>query len=280
MPELPEVETSRRILENALVGKRINLVEVADDSIVLKNQPASAISSILEGGLVTSAGRKGKFWWLEVEGRGAVLGHLGMSGALADLTPNDVRMVNYQNVKVDPDAHRPRFLKLWIESEEGRKIAMVDGRRLSRLWTAKDVQADTQVAALGPDAFTDLPLEDEFASKFNKRKAPIKALLLNQAIVSGIGNYLADEILYRAEIAPARLGSQISSDEYGRLRRAVEEIVGVAVNAEADFERFPKEWLFHVRWGGGRGEEFHLGQPLVRETIGGRTTAWVPSKQK
>jgi len=280
VPELPEVESSRRILERALLGRRIVRAEVANDPIVLKGAPAEALEGRLLGATVTGLGRKGKFWWIELGDRGAVLGHLGMSGAVVDLTPGDVRMVNYQNVKVDPNADRPRFLKLWLETEEGRRVAMVDGRRLARLWTAESPEQDSQVAALGRDVYGDLPDPGELKAILGRRKAPIKALLLNQTLLAGIGNYLADEILYRARIAPGRTGNLIDASEFESLHRAIREIVDLAVDVDADYERFPADWLFHVRWGGGRGEEFHLGQPLVRETIGGRTTAWVPSIQR
>ena len=115
---------------------------------------------------------------------------------------------------------------------------------------------------------------------FERRKAPIKALLLDQRILSGIGNWIADEALYHARIAPARTASSLSSAELSALRRAIHYVVKTAVDAGADETRYPKGWMFHHRWGGARGVEKIGGKHIVRDTVGGRTTAWVPGLQK
>lgn len=108
----------------------------------------------------------------------------------------------------------------------------------------------------------------------------MKAVLLDQSVFAGVGNYIADEVLYHAEIAPKRHGSSLTPDEVTALHAAIQRVIGHAVEVDADYERFPEEWLFHHRWGGKKGAEQIGAHAIVRETVGGRTTAWVPTIQR
>jgi formamidopyrimidine-DNA glycosylase len=230
---------------------------------------------------VKGVGRRGKFFWIEFEDGGALMGHLGMSGAVYDISSDETHGVSYRESKimrVDAEGE-PRFLKLRLESGK-HKVVITDARRLGRLLLVDDVLADKTYKSLGPDAKADLWPKQEFFKRTIKRKVPIKALLLNQSFLAGIGNYLADEILYEARIAPARLASSLSDKECGALHDAIVSIIKTAVSVNADYEKFPEDWLFHHRWGGSRGSERIGGQEIRRDTVGGRTTAWVPSRQK
>ena len=286
MPELPEVESACRLIRHALVGQEISAVELVPDAIVFMATPPEAIVAAMVGRTLQEVCRKGKYWWLSFGSAPYVIGHLGMTGSLTDLTPGADAPTGYLRrgherfSTVREVTDRPRFLKLMIESREGSKIAFTDGRRLARMWLSDDPLKDPRIQKLGFDAFNELPSKADMEKLLLKRKAPLKAVLLDQGLFAGIGNYLADEILYQAKIAPNRHGTSLTSAEVGKLRKAIVSILETAVGVDADYEQFPPSWLFHHRWGGKSGSEMIDGRSIVRETIGGRTTAWVPQIQK
>lgn len=281
MPELPEVESVCRLMRRVIEGKRIVRVEVMPDEIVLSGHPPEAVEAALVGNTVTGVGRHGKFWWLSLEGEGpTVFGHLGMSGWIRELDTEGRRLHSHGNAPIFDAEGRPRFLKLLIEVEGGGKVAFTDSRRFARLWLGESPEMDKQVKRLGPDAHLGLPTTEELIRRLAKRKAPIKAVLLDQTAFAGIGNWIADEVLYQAGIAPKRLASSLSPVEVAALRNSIENVLAHAVDVDADYTQFPDEWLFHHRWGGGKGAELVQGQEIIRETVGGRTTAWVPERQK
>lgn len=280
MPELPEVETVCRIMRRVLVGHKIVDVEVAEDSIVMTGFPPEAVAAALSCRTVKEVGRKGKFWWIDTGEPPVVFGHLGMAGWIRELGAFTTRLKEHGRQPLDDEQGRPRFLKLLITTEEGRRISFTDGRRLGRIWLGESPDKDKRVQQLGPDALNELPKGEAFKALFHKRNAPIKALLLDQHILSGLGNWLADEVLYRARIAPQRPASSLSDAELSKLRKSILDILKFAVDAGADETKYPDDWMFHHRWGGGRGVERIKGKPIVRQTVGGRTTAWVPGVQK
>lgn len=279
MPELPEVETVRRVMERVLSGKTIASVELPEDPILLEKRPAQPFREALSGAFVEKIGRRGKYWWLELRDRPTIFGHLGMTGWIRELGADTIRLKEHGSAPLDDESGRPRFLRLMLEAEDGRKIAFTDGRRLGRMWMADSPDADPRVAKLGPDVWTEMPSVADLAQKVLRKRAPIKAILLDQAIFAGVGNWIADEALYQARIAPQRLGASLSMDELARLREVLWKIVDHAVEVGADEKHYPEDWLFHVRWGGAKGADVILGRTIVRETIGGRTTAWVPDLQ-
>ncbi len=281
VPELPEVESCCRLLRRTLGGKRIASVLTPPDAIVMGATPPEAFRAAIEGRALAHVGRKGKYWWLDFGEAPVVFGHLGMSGWVRVVDPSDdgVRLHSHGKARIYGDDGLPRFLKLLLTAEDGTRVAMTDGRRLARLWLGDSPEADPRVAALGRDAYDDLPTEEEMAALWARSAAPIKALLLDQRRVTGIGNWIADEVLYRARIAPMRRAKTLTPPEWAALRGSIEGVLELAVAVEADYERFPPEWLFHQRWGGSRGSDAVEGRAIIRETVGGRTTAWVPGLQ-
>jgi formamidopyrimidine-DNA glycosylase len=270
-------------MRSVLQNKKIIGAEVVPDEIVLSGHAPEEVQAALLGRTVTEIGRKGKYWWLEFADMPRVYGHLGMAGWIREVPPQgtsvkEFRLREHGEAPLYDETGRPRFLKLMLTAEDGRRIAFTDSRRFARLWLGNET--DPRVGKLGRDAYDDLPTAKELAAIFAKRKAPIKAVLLDQAVFAGIGNWIADEVLFQARIAPARLGNTLKPKEVAALRDALTQVVGHAVAVEADYERFPEDWMFHVRWGGDKGAEIISGHPIVRETIGGRTTAWVPKLQR
>lgn len=280
MPELPEVESVCRVMRRVMKGKRIVKAEVVPDDIMLSGISPDVIQAAIVGRKVVDVGRKGKYWWIELDEQPWLFGHLGMSGWIRELGTESMRLHSHGDRPLDDADGRPRFLKLLIEVEGGGKIAFTDGRRLGRLWLAPSAEEDRHLAKLGFDAFSELPPAKELHAKIVRRKVPIKALLLDQGMFAGVGNYLADEILYQAHISPKRLANSLNEEETTALHDAIQKILKHAVKVDADYKKFPESWLFHHRWGGNRGAGHVDGKEIVRETVGGRTTAWVPEIQK
>jgi formamidopyrimidine-DNA glycosylase len=280
MPELPEVETVCRVMRRALVGKKIAEVEVVPDTIIFGATPPEAIRGALEGRKVKAIGRKGKTWWIEMDSPPVLFGHLGMSGWVRELGEATVRLREHGNAPLDDENGRPRFLKLLITAEDGTRVSLTDARRLARVWLGEDLAKSAKLKKLGPDAKDQLPKGKAFGDLFRKRSAPIKALLMDQAILSGLGNWLADEVLYQSKIAPKRAASSLSDKEFDRLRGAIVEVLDIAVEAGADSKKYPDTWLFHHRWEGKRGPDSIGKHKIMKEPVGGRTTAWVPAVQK
>lgn len=280
MPELPEVETVCRVMRRALLGKKIKEVEVVPDNIIFGAAPTQAIQKAMVGKTVKGIGRRGKTWWIEFTDPPVLFGHLGMSGWIRELGTDTVRLKEHGDAPLDDENGRPRFLKMLITATDGTRVSFTDARRLGRVWLGESPAKDAKVKKLGPDALDELPPAKDFENLFKKRIAPIKALLMDQHILSGIGNWVADEVLYHAKIAPARAASSLSSAEYSALRKTILQVLQTSVEVGADSEKFPTNWLFHHRWGGSRGSERIGKHDIKRDTVGGRTTAWVPDVQK
>jgi formamidopyrimidine-DNA glycosylase len=281
MPELPEVETVCRVIRHAVVGRRIMRVDVVRDPIVFGGVSSATIDQALVRRTVRGVGRRGKFFWLTLSGAGPVVfGHLGMSGWVREVGAEGTRLHGHGEAPFDDAQGRPRFLKLGVHTRDGHGFVLTDPRRLGRVWLGVSPETDARVRRLGRDAFDDLPSESELLAMFGRRRIPIKAVLLDQGALAGIGNWIADEVLYQSRISPKRSAASLVASEVKLLRRAIRSVLARAVAVGANHERFPKSWLFEHRWGGARGSDQIAGASIVREEVGGRTTAWVPSRQR
>lgn len=281
MPELAEVETVCRLMRRCLEGKKITNVEVVSDPLVFSKQSKRNIEEAFEGRVVRAIGRRGKTFWISMKGPGpTVYGHLGMSGWIREVGKEGVRLQGHGDAPFDDETGRPRFLKLLLEVRGGHGIAFTDPRRLGRMWLGEEPETEPRMKRLGRDAFDDLPKVDELMKMFGRRHIAIKAVLLDQSVLAGIGNWLADEVLYQSKIAPQRIAAELDKTRVAALRRAIVSVVGHAVKVGADAERYPKNWLFDHRWGGARGSQRIGRHAIRRDEVGGRTTAWVPTVQK
>jgi formamidopyrimidine-DNA glycosylase len=245
MPELPEAERAREALERHALGR---VVADADDSdsYVCRPWPPGGLREALVGHRVTGVDRVGK--QLLVETDGPVLGlHLGMSGSLRFDDPE------------------PRFKRFALAFTDGGTMILRDPRRLGR------VTLDPARGRLGPDAL-EVTLE-RFRDLVGRSRAPVKARLLNQQALAGVGNLLADEALWRAGIDPRRRGVDLDPDELARLRRAVRAAIRGAMKAGG---------TGHGAFARSRA----LGicprhrSPLSTAKVSGRTTRWCPIDQR
>jgi formamidopyrimidine-DNA glycosylase len=268
MPELPEVETARRELERAAVGRLIARVAAVDDRIVFHGVTARRFGSTLRGRRIEAVRRRGKHLWFVLDQRPFPAFHFGMTGGFDILAGAEAG---------DP---RHRFWKAELGLDDGTRLVFHDVRRFGRVRLQKDPEAEPPMSLLGFDPLLGLPPPVELARLLARRRAPLKAVLLDQSLFAGVGNWIADEVLYQARLSPHRLASSLSLDEVRRLRERLHSVVTRAVDVGARSERFPRTWLFHHRWGRVRDARTGRDEAIVHDTVGGRTTAWVPAVQR
>ena len=270
MPELPEVETTVRGLTPVLQGQR--LVSVEPRRADLRKAIPADLRQRLTGATVTALGRRAKYGLIDTDRGDTLIFHLGMSGRWR-VDPGEVELHDH----------------LLIETEAGRRLALNDPRRfgfLDLLPTA-DLAGYPPFAAMGPEPLGPALTPDYLRAALAGRAAPIKAMLLDQRIVAGLGNIYVCEALHRARIAPNRAAGRIALP---RLERLVEAIRAVLLDAIAaggstlrDFAHpdgalgyFSKQFLVYGR----EGEPCACGGSVRRRVEAGRSTFWCPSCQK
>jgi formamidopyrimidine-DNA glycosylase len=277
VPELPEVEAARRLALRVAVGRRITDVSCTEDPIVFAGVSPARFRRALRGRRVLAARRHGKHMWLELDRRPWPCLHFGMTGGLHAPWRRGVHLKAY-GARHPAEVWPPRFTRLMLEFDDGGQLIYADARRLGRIRLRHDPQREPPISLLGFDAFRDLPPLAEFRALLRQRGAPIKAVLLDQTFAAGVGNWIADEVLYQARIDPRRRARALSDEAMGRLRAKLRHVVATSVRALNDSDRYPRSWLFHVRWD--RGVPTARGERIRHDTIGGRTTAWVPAVQR
>jgi formamidopyrimidine-DNA glycosylase len=264
VPELPEAESARAVVERSALRRRIVAVDDTD-SYVCRPHPPGEIAAALVGTELTAAHRRGKTLWFDT-GSGPVLGiHLGMSGkiVIADADGTEVDGGDHWEFgRVPGDFRWSRFA---LTFADGGALRLVDPRRLGR------IRLDPRLDALGPDAAT--VSAAGFTAALGTGHAPIKARLLDQHVLAGVGNLLADEILWRAAVNPARPVDELTGPDRTRLHRSLRGTIGDALR-DGGVHTLPL--VPHRRPGGHCPRD---GAVLVRGTVGGRTTFWCPTHQ-
>ena len=258
MPELPEVETYRRFFAEHAAGRTVRSVDVLDPAIV-RNDTAPAVDGALRGHRFGEPRRHGK--WLLCPASGPVLlFHFGMTG---DLVWSGQ----------EPERHRHDRLALVFDDGELRYRNM---RKLGGVWLAHDeAELNDLIGDLGPDALD--VARREFLDRLSRRRGGVKAALMDQGFVAGVGNLLADEILWQARIHPRHRIEDLDAASRARLFRTLHRVLGVAVD-EFDYLESRKGWLNHVR-GEPDARCPRCRTPLSRVTVAGRTTYLCPACQ-
>ena len=211
MPELPEVETVKNELLPRVVGHRITGVTLCWEEIV-KEPSAEEFRSRIAGQEITGITRQGKYLIIGLSGDDLLIVHLRMTGSL---------------IVGRNSSEPPKFTRATIHLDNDTSIFFRDPRKFGVMWLAKDTNdIDSK---LGPE-----PLEADFtpevlAERLAKRTAPIKALLLDQKFIAGIGNMYADEALFAAGIHPQRAGGSLSQEEIERLHGNIRRILWAAI---------------------------------------------------
>jgi formamidopyrimidine-DNA glycosylase len=273
MPELPEVETVARGLRTVLPGRRILSVRLGKTDFI--DDPA-ALEQTLPGSRIIAVRRHGKFLVLDLErasagdGRPSLLIHLGMTGQLV-VCPSEAPVIPHTHVLVPLD--------------DGRELRYTDVRRFGRMRIVEDGDHKSTLGELGIDPLE--ATEEEFSSKLRGRHARIKALLLDQRVLRGMGNIYTDESLWRAHIHPARLGSTLKPAELRNLHRAVRAVLleairlrGSSISDYVDSEGQRGEFQLRHRVYQRTGKKcFRCRTKIRRAIVAGRGTHFCPRCQ-
>jgi formamidopyrimidine-DNA glycosylase len=260
MPELPEVETFRRYLDNTSLHQRITNVEVPD-AYVFKRVSALELTRRLKGRRFEKSHRHGKHLFVRVSDELWLRLHFGMTGSLEYLKNEEVAS---------------KTARVIFRFANGCRLAFDDQRKFGEVELIEGVDEFLRTRRLGRDALEiSLSL---FKAIVGKHRGAVKAILLNQQLIAGIGNLYADEILFHARVHPATEAAKLSDKDLGRLFRATRYVLEKAIALKTDFNRLPKSWLLTRRGKGGRCP--HCGRALKSATIGGRTAWFCAHRQK
>ena len=277
MPELPEVETVARGLQREIAGRSILSVAVGKSDFI--DDPA-LLEKELPGRKIRAVERYGKFLLLRLGNRekagapepeSALLVHLGMTGLLM---PRPGR---------EPPAKHTHVV---MQLDDGRELRYIDARRFGRMAYLSGEALQTELRRFGVD-----PLEtrlEEFTQSIHRRRARIKALLLDQHVLRGVGNIYADESLWKAKIHPAHLGARLKPAQLAKLYRALQEILrkaivlrGSSISDFLDAEGVPGDYQRHHRVYDREGKGcVRCKTPIRRVVVAGRSSYFCPQCQK
>jgi len=261
LPEIIEVEAARRLIEERALGREITSVFAPDAWFLKRGLTPPAAESALAGRTLTAARRRGKLMLVDTDnGGGPVLGlHLGMSGrVLVDDEAAGDPLVYASNRPV------PAWHRFGLEFADGGTLFLRDPRRLG------GVELDPDAERLGVDAFEITAAQ--LSAVVEPSRAPIKAVLMNQARIAGLGNLLVDEILWRVGFDPARTANTLDANDRRRLHRSIVSTLRITTRRGGSHtgdlprvadEPCPKD-----------------GASIVRRTVAGRTTYSCPGHQR
>lgn len=275
MPELPEVETTRRGIEPYLRGRRVSAVVLRRPDLRWPIPPE--VAALLPGQRIDAVERRAKYLLLHTAAGSALL-HLGMSGVLRVLPPDALPGTHdHVDIGIAPDAgERPRVLRF------------SDPRRFGCLLWQAPGELHPLLADLGPEPLTDAFDGDLLWRRSRGRSAAVKLFLMDNAVVVGVGNIYASEALFAAGIDPRRAAGNVSRARYARLAGEVKRILGHAIERGGttlrDFlnpDGAPGYFYRELNVYGRTGEPCRTcGTPIRQVTLGQRSTFWCPRCQR
>jgi formamidopyrimidine-DNA glycosylase len=268
MPELPEVETIKNDLRQALIGRRFNKVTVHWPRTVAHPAP-EPFQRRLEGQRVLDVGRRGKYLVFRLSGGDYLLIHLKMTGRL---------LIRETGAAMEP------HVRVVFDLDDGRQLRFDDTRKFGRMYLVDDPQ--TVVGRLGPEPL-DFTLE-VFASLIARRRGRLKSLLLNQEFLAGLGNIYADEALFAASLQPLRCANTLTPAEVERLYHGIRHVLRQALARRGT--TFDGRYRDPAGEAGGYQERLAVyrragqpcprcGTPIERLVVGGRGTFFCPRCQ-
>lgn len=266
MPELPDVEIFRRLAERISVGRTVEEVGVLDPGMV-RGSSAEEVRRRLEGRRLSACRRHGKVLFIEIEHGGALALHFGTNGSLRHVAKGEAE---------------PLYVRLWLGFAEGDRLAYLNPRRIGEVRLAASAESFIAEAGLGPDALDPALDLAGFSAAVGEGRQGIKAILMDQARIAGIGNIYSDEILFQAQVHPALPARSLDAVARARLYAAMRHVLGTAVARGAGAENFtenlPKDFLIPERHAGGHCPR--CGAALRVYKQGGRTGYYCPRCQK
>jgi formamidopyrimidine-DNA glycosylase len=274
VPELPEVETARSLIADEALGRRIAGVDDADTFVCRPHSPGE-LRAALTGRTLTAVHRRGKTLWCETSGTpvldgfaapGPDLGiHLGMGGRIVVTSPDGQAAEGGGPRRRDAQPRKPEWNRFTLEFADGGRLVLFDKRRLGRIRLNPDIDA------LGPDAAEVTP--EEFGELITRGSVAVKARLLDQSKIAGVGNLLADEALWRARMSPARRTGSLQGRDADRLYRALQ----AALESAAAKGGVHTGDIIAARHPGGTCPR--CGAEMRHGTVGGRSTWWCSREQ-
>jgi formamidopyrimidine-DNA glycosylase len=265
MPELPDVEIFKRVLDEHARGHVVSRVVVSDPKS-LEQASGATLQRRLKGRRLSSSSRRGKVLFAVFEDAATLAMHFGPNGSLQD---------------VPHDSEEPAATRLLFEFSDGSRLAYVNPRRIGHVVVTDDADVFIADQKLGPDALDPSLNEAAFSEALGQGKQPIKAALMDQARIAGIGNTYVDEILFQARLHPGIKTGALDAATRRRLSNAMKHVLRTAIDrgagAENFIERLPKGFLLPERHPGGHCPR--CGSPLVIDKRGGRTSYHCPKCQ-
>jgi formamidopyrimidine-DNA glycosylase len=272
MPELPEVETVRTQLEPVLTGRRFERVEIRDPRLVRPYEPAE-VAAELEGERVAAVERRGKYLIVRFESDRVLLIHLRMTGSL-----------RHSGEGLDEDPHRRAVVRL----DDGSDVAYRDVRRFGTWLVLEPGELAPYLATrVGDEPLDALFTAARLGERLAKRRAPIKAALLDQRTLAGMGNIYVDEALWRARINPLRPAESLDRNELRRLHKAIRATLEAGIARQGSTLR---DYALPDGGSGSMQDEFKVygrggepcdrcGTPIAKTRLGGRGTWFCPTCQ-
>jgi formamidopyrimidine-DNA glycosylase len=258
MPELADVEVYRRYVEATALHRPIVAVEALDE-LLMGDAPAELVRRTLVGAGFEETARHGKYLFVRLDGRGWLLLHFGMTGDVATFE-GDV----------------PPYARLLLAFRDFGRFALVDVRRLGTIDLAENPESFVERKSLGPDALS--ASRDEFVGALAGRRGGLKAALMNQHVVAGIGNLYADEVCFRARLDPRVPLRELSERDLRAINRSTRQVLRTAIERKIDRSGLPSSWLLAAR----EDEDPRCPRDrtaLQRTKIAGRTTYFRPRCQ-
>ncbi|SMG30784.1 formamidopyrimidine-DNA glycosylase [Marivirga sericea] len=259
MPELPEVENFKKYFDGTSLNQKIVAFDCADDRLL--KQARDLFSNQLIGKHFESSKRIGKYFFVETNGDPTLVMHFGMTG----------RLTYYKDQE-----DRPKFAHIVFEFENGFHLGFENKRKFGWMDLTTSIDSYQKEKKLSDDA-RDLSWK-AFYNALKNRKTFIKPVLLDQKVAAGIGNWMADEILYQAKIHPESKIEAMKEKQLKSIFDAMKKVIETAIEKEAVYADFPQDFLMHNRREDGNC--YHTGDDIIKTKVGGRATYISPSWQK
>lgn len=259
MPELPEVENYKQYLNGTSLHQKIVTFSCRDERLLKMHE--QTFRDHLLGQQFTKSRRIGKYLFIETDGDRVLVMHFGMTGRLS-----------YYKDQED----RPKYAHVVFEFENGFHLGFENKRKFGWLDLAESVEAYKKEKNLSDDA-RDLSWED-FKASLENRKTYIKPVIMDQSVAAGIGNWMADEILYQAKMHPESKVENLSETQLRKVFDCMKKVIEVAIENEAVYRDFPEDFLIHNRKTDGKC--YHTGSVIEKIKVGGRSTYYCPEWQE
>lgn len=275
MPELPEVEIYRSYLETSSLNQSIEAIEVDDPKLL--TTPFSTLENALLGNWFKATRRVGKNLFILLDGPARLNEfpilhmHFGMTGDL-----------EYYHSSLD----RPKYARIVFHFQNGFNLGFICPRKFERIGLINDIDTYLERKKSGKDGLA-ITLS-ELTGQIQRRKAPIKPVLMDQRTVAGLGNWIVDEVLFQARVHPEKRTELLTDDELRRLHNAIQLVLTTAIRHEAQYRDFPTGFLIHVReWDNSPYDDLEAhkfcprcGTRIAKSEVGGRTTYFCPNDQR